>query len=264
MPGLEPASAGDISVCLRSRNHALAAFVQPAEFYTTYHVAVLAPKGPMSLQEKLWWCLCIRANRFRFNFGRQANRTIGDLLLPEEVPRWVYETPVPDHEHRKTADATENVDTSSWERFRLTDLFTLHTGQHTSRRNLGGGDTRFVSASAWRNGVTGDVEVPADWSGGQITVANNGSIGAAFYQASPFAASRDVTVLDPKSPLTAASALFICTILRREGARYNYARKWTMGRMREAEIRLPAKEGAPDSAAMERFMHSLRLGWALQ
>lgn len=264
VPGLEPAAAGTISVCLRSRNHALAAFVQPTEFYTTYHVAILTPKRVMSLQEKLWWCLCIRANRFRFNFGRQANRTIGDLFLPEKVPHWVHETPVPDHERGRTPDSTENVDTSSWERFKLSELFAFYPGQHASRRKLGNGETRFVSASAWRNGVSGEVGVPADWHGGQITVANNGSIGAAFYQPSPFTASRDVTVLVPKVSLTTAAALFICTIIRKEGERYSYARKWTIGRMKEAEIHLPARGDAPDFAAMEKFMLSLRLGWALK
>ena len=88
VPKLVHAQAGDISVCLRSRNHSLAAFVKPRRFYTTYHVAVLAPKATMSVQEKLWWCLCITANRFRFHFGRQANRTLGSLILPDAVPEW--------------------------------------------------------------------------------------------------------------------------------------------------------------------------------
>lgn len=262
---LQPAEAGNISVCLRSRNHALAAFVQPRPFYTTYHVAVLTPKAPMSLQEKLWWCLCIRANRFRFHFGRQANRTVNSLLVPDEVPTWAATWKLPTHDSGAAPAAGAAVDTRPWATFKITALFDLHLGLHAIRRDLGDGDMPLVTASAWNNGVSARVSLPADWPGGQITVANNGSVGAAFYQARPFCASRDVTVLSPKAPLSVSAALFICTILRSESARFNYARKWTIGRMRESEIRLPdGKNGEPDFQAMERFMSTLRLGWALR
>jgi hypothetical protein len=120
-----------------------------------------------------------------------------------------------------------------------------------------------VSASAWNNGITARVAVPPDWAGGQITLANNGSIGAAFYQPRSFTASRDVTVLEPKVSLSAAAALFVCTVLRKESERFNYARKWTAGRMRESAIRLPAKASQPDVQVMEQFMKGLPLGWAL-
>jgi hypothetical protein len=38
----------------------------------------------------LFFCMCIRANKFRFNYGRQANKTLPGLLIPDitEVPSW--------------------------------------------------------------------------------------------------------------------------------------------------------------------------------
>ena len=261
--GLKPAKGGDISVCLRSRNHALSAFVQPRPFYTTYHVAVLSPKKLMSLQEKLWWCLCIRANRFRFHFGRQANRTIGSLLLPDAVPSWAMTVQVPRHDSSAPQMSEMPIDTSGWVEFLLTDLFDMHVGPHTTRRDLGHGQTPLVTASAWNNGITANVAVAANWGGGQITIPNNGSIGVAFYQTRPFTASRDVTVLEPKFTMTPAAALFICTVLRKESARFNYARKWNGGRMRESTVRLPHKSNLPDTQCMEAFMKGLPLGWSL-
>ena len=261
--GIEPAQPGNISVCLRSRNHSMAAFVQPRSFYTTYHVAILTPKKAMSIQEKLWWCLCIRANRFRFNFGRQANRTVGSLLLPDEIPEWALAIEPPQHEASGMHLPEDPIDTSDWATFSLPDLFTMQVGPHTTRRILGRGYTPLVTASAWNNGISAMVTVPANWSGGQITVPNNGSIGVAFYQPRPFTASRDVTVLEPKFSLSAAAALFVCTVLRKESVRFNYARKWNAGRMRESTIRLPAKSGEPDTEVMSALMRSLPLGWAL-
>jgi hypothetical protein len=46
----------------------------------------------MSLSTKLFYCLCIEANRFRYStFGREANRTLKNLLVPsaKSVPPWV-------------------------------------------------------------------------------------------------------------------------------------------------------------------------------
>lgn len=266
LDGVMPAAAGDISVCLRSRNHALSAFVQPHAFYTTYHVATLTPRSEMSIQEKLWWCLCIRANRFRFNFGRQANRTIADLLLPDGVPAWVKDVEIPSHA-RTDGKGAATIDTKAWKSFPLSDLFSFHLGKYVSRRVLDRGETPLVSASAVNNGISAMVDVTPDWDGGLITLANNGSVGAAFYQPRAFAATRDVTVLVPKDTigptLSAAEALFICTMLRKESMRFSYARKWTASRMAQSRILLPVKDGKPDRDEMRKIMLGLRLGWVL-
>ncbi|TIU28804.1 MAG: restriction endonuclease subunit S, partial [Mesorhizobium sp.] len=213
-------------------------------------MAVLTPQKPMSLQEKLWWCLCIRANRFRFHFGRQANRTIGSLVLPDDMPDWAAAQEMPSHAGNAANAVEAAIDPTEWESFNLPDIFDMQAGKYVARRDLERGETPLITASAWNNGVTAYIADEPDWNGGQITLANNGSIGAAFFQPRPFSASRDVTILQPKFPLSPASALFICTILRKESDRFNYARKWNAGRMRESKIRLPSHGGSPDTKAM--------------
>jgi hypothetical protein len=46
----------------------------------------------MTNDELLFYCCCIRANRFRYSYGRQANRTLKQLMVPamSAIPRWVY------------------------------------------------------------------------------------------------------------------------------------------------------------------------------
>jgi hypothetical protein len=83
----EPFPAGDLTVAL-SGNGVLETCVQPAPFYTAFHVAVLKAKKPLSLEEKLFCCFAIRLNRFRYGFGRQANRTLGDIVIPA-APKWL-------------------------------------------------------------------------------------------------------------------------------------------------------------------------------
>lgn len=90
LDGVEPYEAGLITVALGGTK-LLSSFVQETPFYTAQNVAILRPKKPMTFAEKLFMCLCIRHNRFRYSaFGREANRTLKDILVPEpsEFPSW--------------------------------------------------------------------------------------------------------------------------------------------------------------------------------
>ena len=39
----------------------------------------------------LFYCVCLRANKYRYNYGRQANRTLKDIMLPvpKKLPAWL-------------------------------------------------------------------------------------------------------------------------------------------------------------------------------
>jgi hypothetical protein len=91
--GLPAFSAGLITVALGGA--ALSSFVQARRFYTAQNIDVLRPRTAMTLDQKLFYCLCIEANRFRYStFGREANRTLKNLAVPDpgEIPNWVQGT----------------------------------------------------------------------------------------------------------------------------------------------------------------------------
>lgn len=89
--GVDPAPAGELS-CALSGNGVLSTFYQESSFYTGFHVACLKPKVSLNIEELLYYCSCIWHNRYRFSYGRQANRTLKNLLIPspETIPFWVY------------------------------------------------------------------------------------------------------------------------------------------------------------------------------
>ena len=91
VPGLKPIAAGNLTVA--GGGSVLETFVQPQPFYSGRDLYYLIPPKDMTLQEKLYYCMVIRANRYRFNYGRQANRTLKDIKVParSEVPSWVHE-----------------------------------------------------------------------------------------------------------------------------------------------------------------------------
>lgn len=88
--GLPPAPAGELT-CALSGNGVLSTFVQEQPFYTAFHVARLLPKFTLSTPQLLYFCMCIKANRYRYSYGRQANRTVRDLVVPDprRAPEWV-------------------------------------------------------------------------------------------------------------------------------------------------------------------------------
>ena len=87
---IEPYESGLITVALGGS--ALSSFVQPRPFYTGQNIDVLRPRFVMSLDVKLYYCLCIEANRFRYStYGREANRTLHTIQVPalDNIPSWV-------------------------------------------------------------------------------------------------------------------------------------------------------------------------------
>lgn len=262
--GLKPYEAGLITVALGG-SKLLSAFVQEAPFYTAQNVAVLRPRLTMTFQQKLYMCLAIRHNRFRYSaFGREANRTLRTLLVPDlsEFPDWIFhfeKKAAADLETPSIASPTPTLITENWRAFELQQLFDIRKGQRLTKADMLTGITPYIGASDTSNGMTARVGQKAIHAGGTISISYNGSVAEAFFQSEPYWATDDVNVLYPKDfTLTAAIALFLCTIIRQEKYRFNYGRKWHLDRMRESVIKLPAtNEGAPDWSYMESYIKTL-------
>lgn len=86
---VEPLDAGLLTVA--GGGSVLETFVQPEPFYSGRDLYYLRALVSMTLEQKLYYCMCIRANKYRYNYGRQANRTLRDIMIPDikEIPDWV-------------------------------------------------------------------------------------------------------------------------------------------------------------------------------
>jgi hypothetical protein len=66
-------------------------YVSSFEFVPNSNVSVLNPKSFMTLQEKLYYSICITANRFKFSYGRKPKGDrLKDILIPASPPDFVY------------------------------------------------------------------------------------------------------------------------------------------------------------------------------
>lgn len=260
---IEPAPSGELS-CALSGNGVLSTFLQEKPYYTAFHVARLKPLVELTTEQLLYYCACINANRYRYSYGRQANRTLKNILVPElsEVPHYVVDMNVSQFQGAGDSlepNSTPTLDTTSWLSFELQQLFDIDRGTGPRRKDLNGsGDTPFVTSSDSNNGVTGVTIMPPTHKGNTIGVNRNGSVGEAFYQPIPFCSTEDVHIFTPKFELNPFIALFITTLLRREKYRFGYGRKWGIKRMKTSVIRLPVTmDGIPDWDFMERYIKTL-------
>jgi hypothetical protein len=259
-PDVVPAPAGEISVALGG-NGVLSSFVQPEPFVCGRDVAILKPRDPsMSLEEKLWWCHCILANKYRFSYGRQANRTLPHLNLPDEIPSFVLGTKAPSlvAMRHATGQPGKLPSTDLWGSWRLDELFILRKGKRLTKATMKPGTVPYIGSSEFRNGETARIDHAPQFPGHVITVPYNGSVGHAFYQPVPFCAGDDVHVLIPKDRISPAALLGVCTIIRAEKYRFGYGRKWHLGRMVESVIRLPQTlEKKPDWDLLDSYIRGL-------
>ena len=263
---ISPASAGEIS-CAMSGNGVLTTYIQETDFYCGYHVAILSPKISLTRQQILFYCDCIKMNRYRYNYGRQANRTLSEILIPSinQIPDWVDNVDIDFDKINAVKDAVSQykpnmIESTKWRQFRYDDLFEIKRGGCTLNKNdMKDGDIPFVSATSLNNGHSKYVNENPIHNGNVITVSNNGSIGEAFYQPKPFLASSDVSILRPKNfNMNNYIAMFLCTIIKLEQFRYCYGRKWGVDLMNKSIMRLPADSfGEPDWKVMEEYIKSL-------
>lgn len=258
--GVAPFPAGYITVALGGS--VLSSFVQKDPFYTAFHIMVLEPKRDMTFQEKLFYCMCIQNNAYRYSYGRQANKTLKDIEVPDNAPEWVNSTPIaPITTHNISPKLPQQ---RQWAEYRMGDLFRFVKGRRLTKADMIEGDTNYLGAISENNGVRQHIQVePEDINPANcITVNYNGSVGEAFYQAEPFWASDDVNILYADGwEMNKYNALFIVTVIKANRYRFSYGRKWTLEKMKDTILKLPQSEdGTPDFAYMEDYIKALPYG----
>ncbi|MCM1220855.1 MAG: restriction endonuclease subunit S [Lachnospiraceae bacterium] len=254
--GIEPQAAGTLSCA--AGGSVLSTFLQAQPYYSGRDLYILTPKREMSMNEKLYWCMVIKANAYRFNYGRQANKTLKDIMLPDTVPAWVESTKIVPVSTKIT---DYNIaDTVGWKDYTMDSLFHFVKGKRLTKEDMIPGNLNFLGAISENNGVREKIETGYCWDSNCITVNYNGSVGEAFYQLEPFWASDDVNVLYAKDfwKMNKYNAMFLITVIKANKYRFGYGRKWTIEKMKETVIKLPSQaDGTPDFMYMENYIKSL-------
>ena len=201
-------------------------------------------------------------------------RTEVTIMLPatpDGQPDWAYmdaymsevlkkEEVFAEHLASLTAEAVVDghpLDTSSWKAFRIGELFEIRKGRRLTKAAQIEGDTAFIGATMFNNGVTAFIGNNEHvFPGHCLSVCYNGAVGVTFFQKDDFWASDDVNALYSKTAVSDLCLMFMAPLIEQVGKQnFAYVDKWTQELMAVSEIYLPVtSDGQPDWAWMEQYM----------
>jgi hypothetical protein len=266
---IEPNQAHTLSVAVGGS--VLSTFYQPLEYYTGFHIFVLIPKEKLSIIEMLYYAKVISLNKYRYNYGRQANKTLKDILIPKHISNETKSKLSNFYDNMLDAISKENLNskkidlnTNNWQNFKLTDLFEISGSKTTPLWELedyGEGIYPYVTTQATNNAIDGFYNYYTE--DGNVLTVDSAVLGYCSYQELPFSASDHVEKLIPSFELNRYIALFLTTIINTEQYRYNYGRKCSQTRMKTISIKLPTKDNKPDFKYMENYIKSLEYSASL-
>ena len=278
--GLKPNPPHTLSVA--AGGSVLATFYQPEPYYSGRDLYYLVPKEKLSVKEMLIYSKIINSNKHKYSYGRQANKTLRELLIPDrkEINILCNRFGIPKQPSKEPSSyARISLADRIWQWFLYEKVFDIKGGYYNKKPEASvNGPIPFIGATEYNNGVTSwhDIKVidatsksghgknhsleAKIFSGGKyITVSNNGSVGYAFYQPNDFTCTHDVNPITTKNvEMNRYISMFISTLIRLERYRWAYGRKWRPIRMPMSKIKLPVDDnGEPDWQFMEDYIKSL-------
>lgn len=245
--GLEPIPAGTLSVA--GGGSVLETNLQLEPYYSGRDLYYLTPIKPMSNAVKLYYCMVLKANKYRYNFGRQANATLGIIEVPglDEIPEWVEKIKPKDISHY--AESLEegkdyDIDFKNWKQCKVSDLFDSITQCKCGNAEalIAGEDIWYIGAKKRENGTMKKVAKDENLvSKGNCMILigdGQGSVGCANYMDRDFIGSTTLYAAYSKE-LDKYVGMFLATMFNFERYRYNYGRKWNGNRLLDSSILLP-------------------------
>lgn len=278
IPWIEPNPAGTISVACGGS--VMESFLQQTPYYSGRDLFYLKSRFEMTDAIKLYYCLCLRRNKFRYSYGRQANETLKDLQIPvlEDLPDYVKD--FSEEEFQK--DLFESVDLSSLsdkaaDTSRYTDLvplgelFDVVNGVAASgllRSDVKRSDnwvplirpsyrqSTSIDAYVNRQLVTQDKVFPKGTL--YVSTDGQGSHTYSYVSASEFVPNSNVAVLKPKRPMTLREKLFYAMCISRNRFKFSYGRKPKGDKL--ASVLLPATISKEfNSLDLENYLEGLNI-----
>jgi hypothetical protein len=246
----------------------LSTFYQPIPYYSGRDLYYLTPKREMNIAEMLYYAKCISSNKYKYSYGRQANKTLKDILIPKEIPFELKNKLELYNDNLRAIFTNEpliksevDLNKNSWEYFNINEIFQLEKCKCSNASLLlnEGDDIFYVGAKKNNNGVMQKVEYEEDLvSNGNCIVFigdGQGSVGFSTYQPIDFIGSTTLTCGYNKK-LNKFNAMFLVTVLDLERFKYSFGRKYGKNQLEKAKIKLPARNGNPDFDFMEKYIKS--------
>lgn len=252
---IEPNQGHTLSVA--GGGSVLSTFYQSEPYYSGRDLYILIPKIKMNKYEMLMYCSFIEANKYKYSYGRQANKTLSDIKIPDlnYTKHKVLDINFKKPTHKPCINKKNNLEIKNWIWFNLIEFFEMKTGQYYSKEKYQIGKTPIITSTQQNNGVSCYLDVKPHFLRG-ITIGKVSC--STFYQNEPFSCSSDVTTLVNDKILNPYIGIFLTTIINIESFKWSYGRQIRLNDAQKLRIKLPAtKDGNPDWQFMEDYIKSL-------
>ena len=270
-----PQKAGLISVA--GGGSVLSTFIQPEPFYSGRDLYTLASKDNISFEAKMFIITIIKANKYKYSYGRQANKTLPylELMLPvvkddknapiiDKTCKYSDEGYVPDWQfmenyikslHYKpltTKNKVGNIgslEINNWKSFKVGRILSILNGKGITNDEIeeNPGTFNAVQSGEENNGVLGKIDLiyckKKKYTVSErscLTVARSGSAGyVSFHPNGCVVGDSAKILLLPEKIASNGVYLFIQTLLTANRFKYAYGRKVTEEKYAEDEIKRP-------------------------
>ncbi len=267
--GVVPQKSGLISVA--GGGSVLSTFLQKEPFYSGRDLYTLDAKDDISDEAKMFIITIIEKNKYKYSYGRQANKTLPDLLLKLPVdgngmPDYKFMEDYIKSLHHKPlttknkSGKAPDLNVQDWKEFSLYDYFDVIPGKYHYPEEYEEGTTPYYSASNENNGIGSYIDLEADFEGNKVVTGKVGC--TAFYAPEAFCATSDVNIFCPRFNMSPYVGLFVATVVNySENYKWAYGRQCRVGNSKRIKIKLPVDaNGNPDWQFMEDYIKALPYG----
>lgn len=273
--GVMPQKQGLISVA--GGGSVLSTFIQTKPFYSGRDLYVLEAIDDISFETKIFIITIIKLNKYKYSYGRQANKTLPfiELMLPvlkndnndpiidktykysEKgfVPDWQFMENYIKSLHYKpltTKNKVGNIgalEINNWKSFKVGRILSILNGKGITNDEIeeNPGTFNAVQSGEENNGVLGKIDLiyckKKKYTISErpcLTVARSGSAGYVSFQPNGCVVGDSAKILLlPEKIASNGVYLFIQTLLTANRFKYAYGRKVTEEKYAEDEIKLP-------------------------
>ncbi len=268
---LEPNPGHTLSVA--GGGSVLETFYQSKQFYSGRDLYYLKPISSLSEKEMLIYCTLIYENKYKFSYGRQANKSLGDLRLPsiDEVKKIARNIEYPKTPITKSKSSNSvSLKKDEWKSFYVHEIFKVIRGVSSVNLDLSeikdeNYNLLYLRPSNNYNLIGGFLDKKTNketiFPRGSLVMGNTGegSHTYCYIASEEFIPNNNLSVLQFKDGnKNIYHKLFLIPIIEHNRYRYAYGRIPSNTRFLNSKLKLPVdSKSSIDWVFMENYIKTL-------
>lgn len=248
--GIKPIPGGTLSVACGGS--VMETFLQLSPYYSGRDLYYLTPKVSMKNEELLYYAMCLRGNKYKFSYGRQANVSLPDLLIPDidSIPAYVTATSLKTygeqllktvcfenvHDMYKSDNALVRLDSLFYDKPGIASSNVIRSKEKLSDNWIpyirpSYKQETSIDAYVNKSFIQSDMIYPVSTL--YVSTDGQGSHTFSYVSTFEFVPNSNVTVLIPKRKMSVQEKLYYSQCITQNRYKFSYGRKPKGERLKE-------------------------------